>query len=290
MFSFQKIISSMLGGSSETRSTTTAPSAPPYNPAPPSPPPSRRPVFWYEQRQRNNIRSASSQREPPPPPPVTKHEKKQPPTKGEDVSKRTTSNTPPPPTQPIAITIPTLTDGAKSFIQNYLALEPPPPPVVTKDVKRTASNILPSSQASVPLPSKRRRNDQLNMETPSLRFTQVKVNPPTGRWGISLKEAKEAKHVITIVSIHAECVMKGQLKVGDQLTGVDGNITFSSVKEVQDLKQLHTIRTLTFKRLVHARPSDVIEITSSSDDDEKSDANNVIVIASSTDEDPTDIQ
>ena len=248
--------------------------------------------------------------------PPTKQEKKRPATKGEDV-KRTASNTPPPPppvtkqekNQPIEITIPIMSNGARSFIRDYLTLKPatkgedvkrtasnapPPLPPVTnyekkqpstkgEDVKRTASNILPSSQASVPLPPKRRRNDQHDMETPSLPFTEVKVNPPSGCWGIGLKQAK---HVITIQSIDAKCVMKGQLKAGDQLTGVDGNISFSTIKEVTDLKQLHPIRTLTFKRLEHVRPSDVIDITSSSDDE----STDVIVIASSSDDESTDIQ
>ena len=153
--------------------------------------------------------------------------------------------------QTIDTTIPTLDTGARRFLQNYLEL-----------------------------PRKRTRKDQhtiMSKEKPSLAYK-----------GIIFKEADPNR--IIVHKIDAKFVMKGKLQVGARLKGIDGNTSFSTLKEVDDLLSTNKINAnhnLKFNQLkVQSKPAanDVIVIADDESTDIKTDEKDVIDIASSTDE------
>ena len=134
---------------------------------------------------------------------------------------------------------------ARSFVQKFLAYK---------------ANSVPATDEEEKKQTKRRRKDQNNMskEKPSppvsppptrpLAFTEVEVEAPPGLLGFGL--AEPGPNVITIARIEAKCVIKGQVQVGDQLIGIDGNAILSTLEEVAEIlntKRFNPIRRLTFK-------------------------------------------
>ena len=135
--------------------------------------------------------------------------------------------------QTIDTTIPTLDAGAKGVMQDYL-----------KSRKRT-------------------RKDQhtiMPKEKTSLAYK-----------GIHFKQAEPDR--IIIHKIDDKCRIKGKVQVGAQLKGIDGNTSFSTLKEVDNL-----LSTIKINANHDLKFQDVIDIDSSTDE------NSVIDLSSTTDD------
>ena len=135
--------------------------------------------------------------------------------------------------QTIDTTIPTLDAGAKGVMQDYL-----------KSRKRT-------------------RKDQhtiMPKEKTSLAYK-----------GIHFKQAEPDR--IIIHKFDDKCTIKGKVQVGAQLKGIDGNTSFSTLKEVDNL-----LSTIKINANHDLKFEDVIDIDSSTDE------NSVIDLSSTTDD------
>ena len=280
MPSFWKIIGSWFGASSESGSHTAPLANPPNPPAPPSPLIPTHRKKWYEQQRHNprhNLPKAKSKQPfvAPPPPPPTNQE-----------------TSPPPPHQSCPSSLPSASVAMNQEKNQKMPPKPPPPhksfafpeSLTKKCVAAIIDNTIPTLDAGAKgamqdyLKSRKRtRKDQhtiMPKEKPSLAYK-----------GIHFKEAEPDR--IIIHKIDAKCRMKGKVQVGAQLKGIDGNTSFSTLKEVDNL--LSTIKINANHDLKRHRlaVNDVIVIASSTDDEStniKTDEIDVIDIDSSTDE------
>ena len=265
MPSFWKIIDSWFGASSESGSHTAPLANPPNPPAPPSPLiPTRK--KWYEQQRHNprhNLPKAKSKQPfvAPPPPPPTNQE-----------------TSPPPPHQSCPSSLPSASVAMNQEKNQKMPPKPPPPhksfafpeSLTKKCVAAIIDNTIPTLDAGAKgamqdyLKSRKRtRKDQhtiMPKEKPSLAYK-----------GIHFKEAEPDR--IIIHKIDAKCRMKGKVQVGAQLKGIDGNTSFSTLKEVDNL-----LSTIKINANHDLKFQDVIDIDSSTNE------NSVIDLSSTTDD------
>ena len=136
-----------------------------------------------------------------------------------------------------------------------------PPPCPSPRDTTTASDEEDGQQHA---PTKKVKVSSNTAPTRPPTVTMFDVHAPPGLLGLSLTQHIPDQHVLSIFKIHATCVMKAQLQVGDELIGIDGNAILPTLipdrhaapsrtllQEVVQLlhtKRSHPIRTLTFQR------------------------------------------